>query len=104
MEKIDESNLVSSYVKPITITFNVGNEWVMRITATGIEVNDNIAVTDAAKAVLDAIQELGFPKRVPMTEEVLNKLWGGFTDDMTRQQAMSFARAIERAHGIGEKE
>jgi hypothetical protein len=41
---------------------------------------------------------------VPLTEEVLTKLWGGFPDDMTRQQAMSFARAIERAHGIREKE
>jgi hypothetical protein len=44
------------------------------------------------------------PKRVPLTEEVLTKLWGGFPDDMTRQQAMSFARAIELAHGIGEQE
>ena len=40
----------------------------------------------------------------PLTEEVITKLWGGFSDDMNRQQAMSFARAIERAHGIGEKE
>jgi hypothetical protein len=40
----------------------------------------------------------------PLTEEVLTKLWGGFSDDMNRQQAMSFARAIERAHEIGEKE
>jgi hypothetical protein len=42
--------------------------------------------------------------RKPLTEEVLTKLWGGFPDDMTRQQAMSFARAVERTHGIGEKE
>jgi hypothetical protein len=54
--------------------------------------------------VLDGVQAMGFPKRVPLTEEVLNKLWGGFSDDMNRQQAMSFARAIERAHEIGEKE
>jgi hypothetical protein len=44
------------------------------------------------------------PKQTPLTEEVLTKLWGGFPDDMTRQQAMSFARAIEKAHGIGERE
>ena len=104
MEKIDESNLVSFYVKPITITFNVGNEWVMRITATGIEVNDNIAVTDAAKAVLDAVQALGFPKRVPLTDdemiEVYSGLYGAGTE---RENLIEMGRAVERAHGIGEK-
>ena len=52
-------------------------------------------------AVFDIVPE---PKQTPLTEEVLTKLWGGFPDDMTRQQAMSFARAIEGAHEIGEKE
>ena len=104
MEKIDESNLVSTYVKPITITFNVGTEWVMRITATGIEVNDNVAVTDAAKAVLDAVQELGFPKRVPMTDEGISKIFYEELNHLPGPMHLILARAIEKAHGIGEKE
>lgn len=59
------------------------------------------------KTIVEKVAELTLklkPIQIPLTEEVLTKLWGGFSDDMNRQQAMSFARAIERAHGIGEKE
>lgn len=44
-------------MKPNTITFNAANDWVMRITADRrIEVNENVAVDEAAQKVLQAIQ------------------------------------------------
>jgi acetylglutamate kinase len=42
---------------PNTITFTNANTWVMRITADRrIEVNEDVAVTEAAQAIFDALE------------------------------------------------
>jgi hypothetical protein len=116
-EKIYGSNLVWADDKPRTrnLTFHANKEWAMRITANGIEVNKNLTVTDAAKAVLDVVQAISFPKRVPLTDERINfyalqhtTLHHAHYDKALETHfitekfdAVGFARAIERAHGIG---
>jgi len=53
-----------------TITFSNLNTWVMRITADRrIEVNEGVAVSEAAQAIFDALK--------PM----LKKPWVGLTDE-----------------------
>lgn len=56
-------------------------EWVMRITADRrIEVNENVTVTEAAQAVLDALQTLmKQPEQKPETDEQGRPMtyWGG---------------------------
>lgn len=44
------------------------------------------------------------PQRKPLTDEQMWELWNSQGDDaMEQQAAIAFARAIESAHGIGEK-
>ena len=60
-------------MQPNTITFSASSStWVMRITADRrIEVNEDVDVTEAAQAVLDAMQHMLTPKRP----------WVGLTDE-----------------------
>lgn len=42
------------------------------------------------------------PKRETLSDDEMWSLWNSFgTDDMSKSDAIAFARAIERAHGIG---
>jgi hypothetical protein len=44
------------------------------------------------------------PKRVPLTDEEINTIFYDKLQDVPGQMHRLLARAIERAHGIGEKE
>lgn len=51
------SSWVNQSIIPNSITFTTPNEWAMRITPElKIEVNPNVSIDDAAKAVLEAVQ------------------------------------------------
>jgi len=47
-------------INPNTITFNnMNSQWVMKITADRkLEINDDVEVSEAARIVLDSLQEL----------------------------------------------
>jgi len=86
---------------PNTITFNnVNSDWVMQITADKkIIVNEDIEVSDAAQAVLDALQLL-LLKAHPANltdEEILEVFESPFHPNTTgkiNDEVIAFARAI----------
>jgi len=43
---------------PMTTTIYGGDKWVMRISESGIEVNEEVPATDAARTVLDHIKDM----------------------------------------------
>jgi hypothetical protein len=91
---------------PNTITFNnLESTWVMQITADRkIIVNEDVGVSEAAQAVLDALQPLllkPHPAKT-LTDEEINQLWAeSHEDGIAIQQGFTtqqhyFARAILR--------
>ena len=62
---------------PDTITFSNANTWVMRITADRrIEVNEDVAVTEAAQAIFDALERYWQKKPwVGLTVEEAAECW-----------------------------
>ena len=73
-------NYNDNNLEPNTITFNnVNSDWVMQITADRkIIVNEDVEVLEAAKAVLDAVQNLLLVphpvKELTLTDEQINAL------------------------------
>ena len=60
---------------PMTTTIYGGDKWVMRISESGIEVNEEVPATDAARTVLDHIKDM-LPKRLPLTaEQIVEVQW-----------------------------
>jgi hypothetical protein len=93
-------------IEPNTITFNSSaSTWVMQITADRkIIVNEDVEVSEAAQAVLDALQPLllkPHPAKT-LTDEEINQLWAeSHEDGIAIQQGFTtqqhyFARAILR--------
>jgi len=83
-----------------TITFNnINSDWVMQITADRkIIVNENVEVSDAAQAVLDAVQNLlvtPHPAKT-LTAEEINQVAKECKWDYDEMNVVDFARAILR--------
>jgi hypothetical protein len=71
----NEGLTIKSHMGPNLITFTSPNEWVMRITADRrIEVNEDVAVSDAAQAVLAALAPMLRPW-VGLTEDEAAACW-----------------------------
>jgi hypothetical protein len=87
-----------------TITFNnINSDWVMQITADRkIIVNENVEVSDAAQAVLDALQNLlvtPHPAKTLTDEEITelaNEYLCYILQDYETTNVYDFARAILR--------
>lgn len=84
-----------SNLHPESITFSNANTWVMRITADRrIEVNEGVAVSDAAQAVLDALAPMLKKPWVGLTDAEMRKL---FDEEINKKHAnwLDVCRAIE---------
>ena len=85
-------------IKPNTITFNNNNAtWVMQITPDRkIIVNEDVEVTDAAKAVFDALQGYLTPQTKPLSDEEIREYILEMPRHASRNELLMFARAILR--------
>ena len=92
-------------IAPNTITFNnVNSTWVMQITADRkIIVNEDVEVSEAAQAVLNAMQPLlskAHPAKTLTDEEIIETVKDHFIGAiklgivLTNDNLLSFARAI----------
>jgi hypothetical protein len=77
---------------PNTITFSNANTWVMRITADRrIEVNEDVAVSEAAQAIFDALERYWQKKPwVGLTDEEVGDL-----SDFAYDSDEEFVRNVE---------
>lgn len=74
---------------PHPLTFNsVDNVWAMRIIENRIEVNEHMQVTDAAKAVLDAIQAY-------LRENIYSKKYEPYTTRITINEPGEYEACVD---------
>ena len=91
----NEGLTIKSHMEPNLITFTSPNEWVMRITADRrIEVNEDVAVSDAAQAVLAALAPMLRPW-VGLTDEEATALWEGTDDRDSWELIMRVQKALK---------
>jgi hypothetical protein len=88
-------------IEPNTITFNSSaSTWVMQITADRkIIVNEDVEVSEAAQAVLDAMQPLllkTHPAKTLTNEEILC-LWDWWSGEILSTDILDFADTYKRA-------
>ena len=87
---------------PNTITFNnLESTWVMQITADRkIIVNEDVGVSEAAQAVLDALQPLLLkPHPANLTDEEILEIWR----ENERVYPMEINRLLDRSRAILKK-
>ena len=99
-------------LKPNTITFSSPGTWVMQLTADRkIIVNEDVEVSETAKVVLEAVQNLLRTQRQPLSDKVIADLKFDYIDvemfdegeygtEYNIYGVEEFARAIEKLHGI----
>ena len=90
------TNIVKQPLLPDTIHFKNANTEVMRINRDGVWVNPDIPATEAAKAVLDALDS-----QIKVLMQSAQREWVGLTDeerylnDVRTEEEIEYVRAIE---------
>ena len=78
---------------PDAITFNTKDTWAMRIKGRKIEVNPDVEVTEAAKAVFDALAPMLKKQWVGLTHGEIHNL--GWIDEMFFADEVELVREVE---------
>lgn len=113
-EAVEKALNALTKIHPGNMSWETGEAWMnaVQILREALAQPEPEPVADTESDVLTATYMLGVhagkkvAKRKPLTDEEITKLtadtWGSAS--IAPQSAPAFARAIERAHGIGEKE